>query len=387
MIATRVEDLVEPVAGDIRRMAAQAEAERRMPDELLQSLMDAGLFSIYTPKQFGGLDLPLPEALRVVEEVSRHDGSTGWTVALGVVNSLFTSVLADESARRVLGNGSVLICGSPAMSVQAVPVEGGYRLSGRWGFNSGAPNASWVAIPAPIFEGGAPRMGEGGPELVFCFFPRSEAQIIDTWHVTGLRASGTQDLCVENLFVPEEMTGGFSMPAGPQPVRDCAFTNVPLFTLFAVIQSPAVCLGLARRMIEEYRDLAVSKQSTFGSKLSEQSLAQVGIARAEALVSSARTWWYDRVEGLWDAAVQGRTLSLEERASIRVASLLAVDNCLDAADMLYRLGGSSTIFQSSPLERCWRDIHTAAQHMQSQPVRWETAGRVMLGLEPDSPIL
>ena len=183
------------------------------------------------------------------------------------------------------------------------------------------------------------------------------------------------------------MTGGFSMPAGPQPVRDCAFTNVPLFTLFAVIQSPAVCLGLARRMIEEYRDLAVSKQSTFGSKLSEQSLAQVGIARAEALVSSARTWWYDRVEGLWDAAVQGRTLSLEERASIRVASLLAVDNCLDAADMLYRLGGSSTIFQSSPLERCWRDIHTAAQHMQSQPVRWETAGRVMLGLEPDSPIL
>ena len=175
MIATRVEDLVEPVAGDIRRMAAQAEAERRMPDELLQSLMEAGLFSIYTPKQFGGLDLPLPEALRVVEEVSRHDGSTGWTVALGVVNSLFTSVLPDESARRVLGNGSVLICGSPAMSVQAVPVEGGYRLSGRWGFNSGAPNASWVAIPAPIFEGGAPRMGEGGPELVFCFFPRSEA--------------------------------------------------------------------------------------------------------------------------------------------------------------------------------------------------------------------
>jgi indole-3-acetate monooxygenase len=215
------EEFVRPVADEIRRLAAQAEAERRLPSNLFNTLMGAGLFCIYTPKQFGGLDLALPRALRVVEEVSRHDGSTGWTVALGIANGLFTSMLSEASAARVLGSGSVLIAGAPAFGVRAVRVDGGYRLTGRWAFNSGAPNAEWIGSPAPIFDGDAPRMGEHGPQMVFAFLPASDVQIIDTWHVTGLRASGTQDLHVEYLFVSDNMTGSFSIPAGPQPIRDC----------------------------------------------------------------------------------------------------------------------------------------------------------------------
>ena len=168
--------LVAPVAGDIRRAAAQAEAERRIPSALLEKLMEAGLFSIYTPRAFGGQELPLPEALRVVEEVARHDGSTGWTVALGFANNVFTSVLPAHSAARVLGKGSALVSGAPAFGVRAVPVEGGYRLTGRWPFNSGAPNADWVGAAAPIFDGDAPRMGQHGPEMIFFFVPR-------TWNV------------------------------------------------------------------------------------------------------------------------------------------------------------------------------------------------------------
>jgi alkylation response protein AidB-like acyl-CoA dehydrogenase len=387
MIATRVEDLVEPVAEDIRRMAAQAEAERRLPDELFDRLMDAGLFSIYTPEQFGGMGLPLPDALQVVEEVSRHDGSTGWTVALGFANTLFTSVIPDESAAKVLGNGSVLIAGAPALSVKAGRVEGGFRLSGRWGFNSGSPNASWIGLAAPVFEGDAPSMGQGGPGLVFCFMPRSDVQIIDTWHVTGLRASGTQDLVVQDVFVPIEMSGGFSLPAGPHAVRECIPARIPFFTVLGIVQAPPVCLGLAWRAIEEFRSIAQVKQSMFGTMMRDQGQVQAGLARARGLVSSARAWWYQKVQEMWDAASEGRTLSADERVEMRIASLTVADNCLEATDMLYRLAGTSAVFQSSPLERCWRDIHTAAQHMQTQPVRWETAGRVMLGLEPDSPVL
>ena len=127
------EELVAPVADQIRRTAAEAEAMRRLPDDLVRLLKDAGLFSMYTPKEFGGLDLPLPEALRVVEEVSRHDGSTGWTVALGLHNTVFTSVLPETSAARVLGNGAALMAAAPAFGVRAMPVDGGYRLTGRWG--------------------------------------------------------------------------------------------------------------------------------------------------------------------------------------------------------------------------------------------------------------
>jgi indole-3-acetate monooxygenase len=381
-------DLVTPVAEEIRRTAAQAEAERRLPNDLFMRLMEAGLFSIYTPKEFGGLDLPLPDALRVVEEVSRHDGSTGWTVALGIANSIFSSVLPEAQAARVLGGGAALIAGAPAFGVRATRVDGGYRLTGRWAFNSGAPNANWIASAAPIFDGDAPRIGENGPEMVFFFLPPSDVQIIDTWYVTGLRASGTQDLYVEDVFVPDEMTGGFAMPAGPRPVRASALANIPFFSLIGIAQSPPVCLGLARRAIEEFRQLALNKAGPFGGPgLSEHVQAQAGLARAEALVGSARTYWYENVEAVWDAASQGWELSLEDRVAARLASLTAVENSVAAVDLLYRLSGSSAIFQSSPLERCWRDLHTAAQHVQVQDGRWETAGRVLFGLEPGSPFL
>jgi alkylation response protein AidB-like acyl-CoA dehydrogenase len=388
MIATKTAtDLVQPVADEIRRSAAQAEAERRLPESLLSLLMSAGLFSIYSPRDFGGLELPLPEALRVVEEVSRHDGSTGWTVALGIANALFTAVLPELSAAQVLGSGSALIAGAPAFGVRAQRVDGGYRLTGRWPYNSGAPNADWIAAPAPIFDGDAPRLSEYGPEMVLAFFPPSDARIVDTWYVTGLRASGTQDLSVENIFVPDEMTGGFSMPAGPHAVRESALTTIPFMTLFGVVQSPPVCLGLARHAIEEFKQLALNKQGMFGAGLSEQVQAQVGLARAEALVRSARAYWYENIQAIWNAATEGREISLKDRAAVRIASLTAAENSVAAVDLLYRLGGTSSVFQSSPLERCFRDVHTAAQHMQVQDSRWETAGRVLFGLDPASPIL
>ncbi len=276
-------DLVQPVADEIRKAAPQAEAERRLPGSLMSRLVDAGLFSIYTPREFGGMDLPLPEALRVVEEVSRHDGSTGWTVALGFANGLFTSSLPEASAARILASGSALIAGSPGFGVRAVRDSGGYRLTGQWGFNSGAPNATWINVAAPIFDGDTPRVGEHGPEMVFAFLPPADVQIIDTWYVTGLRASGTQDLYVEDVFVPDEMTGGFSLPAGPTPLRECVAARIPFFSVLGMVQAPPVCLGIARHAIDEFRELAVAKESAFAGRLSEQVQAQVGLARAEAL--------------------------------------------------------------------------------------------------------
>jgi alkylation response protein AidB-like acyl-CoA dehydrogenase len=385
---TTPEALVAPVAGEIRRTAAQAEAERRLPNELLDQLMDAGLFSIYTPAKFGGMELPLPDALRVVEEASRHDGSTGWTVALGIANGYFTSAVDEAAARRVLGEGSVLIAGAPAFGVRALSVEGGYRLTGRWGFNSGAPNASWIGAVAPVFDDDSPRTGaHGEPEMVFFFVPQPQVQIIDTWYVTGLRASGTQDLYVEDLFVPDEMTAPFALPAGPRALRTSALTNIPFFTLFCVAQAPPVCLGLARRAIEEFKETARTKQAAFGPPLREQVQAHAALARAEALVRSARIYWYDRIEAMWQAAVEGRELSLDALAEVRMASLVAAENSVAAADLLQRVAGTTAIFQSSPLERVWRDVHTAAQHMHVQDGRWETVGRILLGLDPGSPLI
>jgi alkylation response protein AidB-like acyl-CoA dehydrogenase len=383
----KTQDLVGPVAEDILRMADQVEADRCLPQPLMDRLVEAGLFSIYTPRQFGGLELPLPEALRVVEEVSRLDGSTGWTVALGFANDLFTSVLPDESAARVLRNGSALIAGAPGFMVRAEPVEGGYCLTGQWPFCSGAPNATWLNVAAPIFDGDTPRMGAAGPEMILAFLPPSDVEIVDTWHVTGLRGTGSHDLRVQQVFVPAAMTGAFTMPAGPQPVRDSFLARIPFMTALGIAQSPAVCLGIARHAIDEFRELALHKEPPFAPKLSEQVQAQAGLARAEALLRSARCYWYENVERLWKTVTSGGEVSLDDRVAVRLASLTATENSLAAVDRLYRLAGSTAIFQSSLVERCWRDVHTAAQHVQVQDGRWETTGRVLFGLEPATPFV
>src|SRR5262249_9719842 len=148
-----------------------------------------------------------------------------------------------------------------------------------------------------------------------------------------------------------------------------------------------VCLGLARRAIEEFKQIALLKQDVFGRPLSQKVQAHVGLARAEALLRSARRYWYGEVEAVWRAAERGCAISLEHRAALRLASLVAVENSVAATDQLYRAAGSSAILQSSPLERCWRDVHTAAQHMQVQDDRWETVGRVLMGLDPGSPLI
>jgi alkylation response protein AidB-like acyl-CoA dehydrogenase len=381
------EELVAPVADEIRRAAAEAEAVRRLPDSLMNRLKEAGLFSIYTPRQFGGIELPLPDALRVVEEVSRHDGSTGWTVALGLSNSAFTSVLPECSAARVLGNGAALITAAPAFTARAVSVDGGYRITGRWPFNSGAPNADWICGVMPVFDGDAPRVSEGQPEMIVAFISPADVQIIDTWYVTGLRASGTQDVCVDSLFVPEDMTGQMSLPQGPRAVRECALTHIPFFTLAGFAQAPAVCLGLGRRTLEEFKNIALTKRNPMGPPMREQVQVQVALARAEALVRSARTYWYEEIQTVWEFASGGCQFSPQDRAAMRMASVLAVQQCVEATDLLYRFAGSTAIFQSSPIERCWRDIHTAAQHLQVHEGRWEAVGRVLLDLDAGSPIL
>jgi alkylation response protein AidB-like acyl-CoA dehydrogenase len=382
------QEMVAPVADDILAMADDAESERRLPDKLMAKLTDAGLFAIYTPRQFGGMGLALPDALRVVEEVAKYDGSTAWVVALGFANDLFTSAIPADSAAQVLGRGSALIAGAPGMMVQARAVDGGYWLTGQWQYASGVPNADWVSVAAPVFDGDTPRGGPAGPEMIFAFLPPSDVEIVDTWHVSGLCATGSHDVRANGAFVPAEMTGVFALPAGPRALRDCTAARIPFFTALGIAQAPPVCLGVARHAIEEFKRLAATKDRPLaGGKLTDQPRAQAGVARAEALLESARAYWYETVRGAWQAVSEGCQLSLLDRTRIRLACLTAAENASAATDLVYRLAGSSAIFRASPLERCWRDVHAAAQHMSVQDARWETAGRILLGMDPGSMVI
>jgi indole-3-acetate monooxygenase len=383
------QELVAPVAADITRLADQAERERKLPDELMASLRRARIFSIYTPKQFGGMGLALVDALQIVEEVSRLDGSTGWVVSLGFANDLFTSVIDQQAAAKVFEEDAfALIAGSPGFNMRAAPVEGGYEVSGQWAFASGAPNAKWVNAAVPVFDGDKPRMTPYGmPEMIMTFMKPHEAEIVEgTWDVLGLRASGSFDLRVDKVFVAKEFAGPFSVMGAPTQ-RECALARVPLFTALSVMQAPPVCLGIARHAITAFCALAAEKERPPAPKLIDQTPAQIAVAKAEAKLRSARLFYYEAAREMWDTASASRPVTPELQANVRLAVLTAAENSVEIVDSLYRLAGSSSIFQRSPLERCFRDVHTASQHMASQAGRWETAGQVLLGLTPNSPIV
>jgi indole-3-acetate monooxygenase len=379
-------NLVDPVAEDILRLAPQAEAERQLPPALMERLVHAGLFSIYTPREFGGLDLPLPRAQSIVEEVARLDGSVGWVVALGIHNAIFTAGLHTPTASQILKNGSALLAGAPGPMVKAVPVEGGFRLTGQWAFCSGAPNATFNVVAAPIFDGEGPRTGPAGPEMIGAIMPAGQAEIVDTWHTMGMRGTGSHDLRVDDLFVPAEMTAPFSL-AGIVPVRESLIARIPLMTALTIGLTPPVCLGITRRAIEEFRKIACGKQRGPGVTLSDQVQAQMGLARAEAEHRASRAYWYKTVEELWDRLESGYEVTPQDQVDVRLAALTVAENSVSAVDILARQAGTTGIFQSSDLGRCWRDVHTITQHMHVQDARWETCGRVLLGKEPASPFV
>ena len=388
MIARRSDvlgGLAESVAPVIRRYAAAMEEAREMPLELHTELRAAGLFSLYVPVEFGGLGLTLPEALRVVEQVARIDGSAGWTVALSFASGYFTCGVEEPVARRILGDGRNLTVGS-STPLRAEPVEGGFRIFGQSKFVSGIRHADWMSGPAVIFDGESPRIGpEGAPEMVGILIPRSDIEVIDTWNATGLRGTGTHDARFSGQFVPVEQTVPFSPLSGLAMKRDEVISRWPFFSLVGVVQTPAVALGIARHAMDEFVRIAGSKANpTTGVVLRDRTQVQVEAARAEAAIRSSRLLFYSEIDAFWRKLESDDPVTLEDRAGIRIAATHLAETCTGAVDSLARLAGTSAIMPGTEFERAWRDIHAAAAHVQAQDINWEPAGQVLLGVTPGS---
>lgn len=374
--------MVARVRDVITRHAGQMEADRHMPLELHQELRAAGLYGIYLPVELGGSGFTAPDALRTVEAVAAIDGSAGWTVALSFAAGYFSGVIRQDVAAGIFGEGRVLLAGS-GRPLRADVVDGGYAISGQLPFASGSIHADWLNGLAIIHDGGAPRMGERGPRMVGWFIPRGEARVLDTWNASGLCGTGTHDVLFENVFVPGERTVLGDPMAGLPVYRDGPMLRIPFFTVTAMVQSPPCCLGIASHALEAFREIAVSKVNPMsGQALRDRPGVQAAFAKAEAKVRAARALFYETAEDVWRRAEAGEPFDDETRAAVRIATTLVAEHCVEAVEAVYRLAGTTAIAAKSPLDRCWRDIHAAAAHIQVQDSNWEPAGRVLLGLEP-----
>jgi alkylation response protein AidB-like acyl-CoA dehydrogenase len=377
---------VRQLADEVADRSAEIANARALPPDVVEQLRASGLVAMALPQELGGEEADPVDVLLAVEALSVADGSLGWCAAIAVGTSPLAAYIPEAGARQVYARPDVLAGGSfNASEARARAVDGGFRVTGRWGFGSGSQHSDWMCGACVMVDDtGQPQLSETGSPLArLAFFPRADLTIHDTWYVSGLEGTGSNDYSVEDVFVPTERTMPFDFVPWP---AGTLWRVPPLPLVFAPLA--AVPLGIARAAVDELIDVATAKTPYRSTRrLADRDVAQSMVARAEAAVRSARHFLLDAMGELSDAARSGTGPTLHQRAIVRLACVNAAHRAVEAVDLCYELAGTTALFTGHRINRLWRDAHAARHHVALAYAGWETVGRVLLGLEPDTPLL
>ena len=322
--------------------------------------------------------------LTVIEELARLDGSVGWCAVIPAGYARLAGALAEDVAREIFqGTGRGLLVGTLNPTGKAVAAPGGYQVTGRWSYGSFIAYGEWVLGNCITQDASGPRRAEtAAPNSGCACFRATMATVFDIWHVGGLRATGSNDFEVTDLFVPEAYTIRLQ-EFQPPPLRPGPLYAVPMTSTF-VSCIATVALGIARAAIEALIEIGRSKTSAGSSTvLRDKPLAQADLARAEALLRSGRAFLFDELGAMWNNTVAGRA-HFDTRTSPGQAGRGACGAVRDPGNRSdVSTAGGASLFQGGRLERCFRDVHAAGQHVAvSMPANLEPIGRVLFGLPP-----
>jgi alkylation response protein AidB-like acyl-CoA dehydrogenase len=366
----------EKISELARGLAVDNERERRLVPALVDRLRDSGLMRCGALRTLGAPQAPPGVALECAETIARGDAATGWCVSIAITSSLLAGYLPEQGAAEALGDPRAIAAGVWAPRGTARPVDGGLRVSGRWAFCSGITHSEYFFGGCVLVTGDEAAQ----PVLRAVGIPVSEMEILDTWHTSGLRATGSHDAVADDVFIPSHRT--ISLLDGP--LVDASLYRFPLFGYFA-LSIGAAALGNARGAIDDLLDMAGRKVALGARRtLAEKPMTQAAVGQAEAALRAARAFYYQAIDDAWRAAESGGPVSVELRTGLRLAATHAVRTSAEVARSMYDLGGGSSIYETSPLQRRFRDANTATAHMQVNPAMWETTGRVLLDLPTDT---
>jgi alkylation response protein AidB-like acyl-CoA dehydrogenase len=329
---------VADLVPEFRTRAGEAERLRTMPADLVERAKTAGLFRLNLPRSLGGYELAPAVTAEIFEQISRADGSAGWTMVIGNSTAFFAwldPAVAKDMIRDDPGFVSTSMWAPLGRAAEKQP--GAFTVSGRWPFNSGCPHASWLQVGVFVTENGAP----------------------------GVRVP------------PEHLAAPFFEPAR----HDGPLWRIPLVTLGTMFLA-AVPLGVARRALDEFAAIAMGKvRGPAAQSIAHDADAQSQLASAEGMLASARSFLFEVIADVWDTACGGDPPSLEQRGRVLLAGNQAARAATEAADRVLRLAGAEAVFAGHPLQRCFRDIHTAGQHILFSPGRGQAYAKVRLGID------
>ena len=370
-------DAARKLAPMIRSCADQIEADRELPQPLFEALADAGLFQLALPRNLGGAEIDLPTYVQVLEEIGKADASTGWIVNQCAVFATYAARMPRDIARLIwIDTPRSIVANTPLPTAQAIVVPGGYRVTGRQGFSTGCRHAAWLAARAQVLENGQPRLQGAQPEQIYLFVPAAQAELVDTWHVRGMRGTGTYHFAVNDVFVPAERT---VLQSGAPLLDTGPLYQIPRTLLFGSGDA-AVALGMARSCLVAFFELAGAKTPrAMPAALRDQAMVQGAVGRAEADLRSGRAFLREAVRELWDETTSTGEASQDKRAILRLAATHGIRLAVQVVDTAYNLAGVTTIYEGNPIQRYFQDIHVISQHLQARLSHYELIGQHTLG--------
>ncbi|GAA2592765.1 acyl-CoA dehydrogenase family protein [Winogradskya consettensis] len=378
---------VRDIVPALRDNARASEERRWILDENIQMLQDAGVFRIATPERFGGLDLPLASQGEVIAEIARGCGSTGWAAMVWVSNAWCATLYPDEVQKEVFTTPDVRISGGFTPSGRLVATEGGYVLNGSWRFNSACRGSAWN-LAAALLEG-----ADGEVEEVVALVPMDQFTIADDWDTFAAKGTGSSTTTAKDVFVPARRVVTFEQAlVDNAPGRDHVHDSPRRYGLFPIVmvECAAACLGIARGALDVFLQRVPNRPITYTNWTDQRQhpLTQIQVATAVNKIAAAEALiavWTTRAQERADAASE---LSVEERAYLRGQTAYAIKLAREAVEILYGASGASVIQHSVAIQRSFRDIEGFGQHaLLLAETNLEVQGRVLLGLDPDTPFL
>ncbi len=370
-------DAVRALVPDIRARVDEIEQARTLPHDMVDNLVAAGCFRALVPRSHGGDELAFADALAVLEELAKADGSVGWTVMIGASAPALLGHLPAATFDAVYASGpDVIIAGTFNPMGAATPVDGGFRVSGRWSFASGCRHAHWFLAHCFVDDGRV-------PPLRMTVLPAADVEILDTWSTMGMRGTGSHDFTVDGVHVGSDWTFSIFEP----PELDFTLLRIPELCL-STMAFGAVAVGIASGALDEVIALASGKVPMFAdATLATNPLFRNQLGRASAALRAARATLVDAAQEAWQMALAGAEFDDQTRARLRSTTTWVAETAAEVVDTAYRAGGGTALYTSSPLQRRLRDIHTLTQHFGVKLDTFTLAGAVLAGQEVDTSFL
>jgi len=380
---------LDKIAPILKQHVEAEQQDRRISPEVLNALRKAGFLRLFLPKSLGGLETDPLTTAKLVEAVAKYNTTAAWAMMVANTAIWWCNRLPKEGVEEIFSNGpNTFIAGAFHPPMKAKPVGNGFIINGRTPLASNVHEAKWIFVTAFVMEGESMKFNNGIPEIIGVFMKADDCGIIDTWHTIGMKATDSNDISAEEVFVPHHL----SYPLIPNFVPNSHYSG-PLYRFPAIGASIAslitpVALSVARNAIEELKVLA-QRKIPFGSSVSvrEKGSAQRKLGMAEAFVQSGRAYLHSELTSCWNKILKDETITLEERARLVLAVTHTNQTCHQAVDMMYSLGGTSGIYLSNALSRYFTDANVIRQHGFSNESRYETAGQVYFDLPPDLPVI